>query len=188
MTRPAPKAAPLSTQTSKPPPARTKIGDGRSWKRKESGRRKRSRRPIRCRSRCFLLRCRWCRARTSHSSRQPRRQFVTKRRRTSRVSISPRTQAQLRSAKSLNHREHRGSQGTLCSCVFKNFSARHWNINSRQKARLLPSLRQLLKRVGDLEQGRLAPRASKKADSDRQSPELSGCHVDIGIACDRSRA
>src|SRR4029077_5743054 len=55
-------------------------------------------------------------------------------------------------------------------------------INRRQEARLLPYLRQLLERIGDLEQCRLAPGAPEEGDPDRQPPEVSTCHVDIGIA------
>src|ERR1700675_1646739 len=60
--------------------------------------------------------------------------------------------------------------------------------NRRQKARLLPSLRQLLERIGNLEQCRLAPGASEEGDPNRQPPEISTCHVDIGIARNGSRA
>src|SRR5580658_8953705 len=58
------------------------------------------------------------------------------------------------------------------------------HINGRQEARLLPSLGQLLERISDLEQRRLAPGASEKRDANWQSPQKSGRHVDVGIPGD----
>src|SRR5260221_12333953 len=48
--------------------------------------------------------------------------------------------------------------------------------NRRQEARLLPCLRQLLARIGNLEQRWFAPCTFDTRDTDRQSPKKSTWH------------
>src|ERR1700687_4939885 len=62
------------------------------------------------------------------------------------------------------------------------------DVYGRQETRLLTSFGQLLERIRDLKQGRLAPGASKERDADRQSPEVSRRDINIGIAGDGSGA
>src|ERR1700681_2057207 len=64
----------------------------------------------------------------------------------------------------------------------RSLSEGRWDLNRRQEARLLPCLRQLLERLRDLEQRRLAPCAPEEGDPNRQSPQVSRRHIDIGIA------
>jgi len=57
--------------------------------------------------------------------------------------------------------------------------------NRRQKSRLLPGLGHLLERIGDL----ISVARSRRVRKTRcrpVTPEVSGCHVDVGIARDRA--
>src|SRR5258708_10547386 len=53
--------------------------------------------------------------------------------------------------------------------------------NRRQEARLLPCLRQLLERIGNLQQRGFAPCTSEEGQPDRQPPQLSTAHGAIAL-------